>query len=179
MTTPVETMEWLDLQFRARADEDGEAHTAQDAEQVETARRAFGAALEALHELLGLYHSGKTWAPEDHPVVRAHAAIAAAEGRETLGAPTAEQKPRFVIVISEGGVTDVVSDDPAIVGMPFATIDHDTEGLGPDDEVLLIPQAEGEPREGYMRAHEVTKAEFPIGPASLYEPAPAPEGWEG
>lgn len=92
-------------------------------------------------------------------------------------APAADAKPRLVIVIDDGCVTDVVSDDAAIIGMPYATLDHDTDGMQQDDEVRLIPQAEGEPREGYIREHVVTQAEFPIGPASTYELAPAPEGW--
>ena len=107
-------------------------------------------------------------------------AIAAAEGRTTdAPAPTSEDKPRFVIVIDNGCITDVVSDDPAIIGMPYATLDHDTDGMCSGDELVLVPQADGDPREGYISENVVTRAEFPIGPASIYEPAPSFDDEEG
>lgn len=109
-------------------------------------------------------------------VESAELTIAAAEASEAQSpgdaSPNAEDKPRFVIVISEGVVTDVVSDDPVVIGTPYATIDHDTEGLTPGDKVVLIPQQDEATREGYIRENFVAKAEFPISPASIYEPAP-------
>lgn len=85
MTTPLETMEWLDLQFRARANEDGEAHTAQDADQVEAARRAFGAMLPALivaESFMSGFEGDETQEGIAGNLATIRAAIAAAEGRE-------------------------------------------------------------------------------------------------
>jgi hypothetical protein len=115
MTTPVETMEWLDLQFRARANEDGEAHTAQDADQVEAARAAFNDMLAALRELTAWAYGELAGRLAPEPVAAAKSAIAAAEGRETTDARKAEPEHAALAALRQmrdayGPLHDAVSE---------------------------------------------------------------------
>lgn len=52
MTSPSETMGWLAIQFRDRANDADELNTEEDARQVEAAKAAFDALLVAVHAIL-------------------------------------------------------------------------------------------------------------------------------
>lgn len=62
MASPVETMDWLAVQFRDNADTNpGEANHAQDATDVEEARAAFNDLLASLKMLDERGHTQATW----------------------------------------------------------------------------------------------------------------------
>lgn len=180
MASSTETMEWLDLQFRTRANEDGEAHTSQDADQVEKARRAFGSMLAALRlaepVCADAYYDAL--AEQEKPSSgleglereRAQATAAALAAWEAVNAAIAlaegrEPEPLDVAEVNTPDATDasLLRDDPAN-GEPWASlaraagyeIDADSSGekqwmLGPYDPDATSPL--------YWTAKEVCDAE--------------------
>lgn len=56
----------------------------------------------------------------------------------------------MIYVVVEGGIVqDVVSDDPAHVGLQYTMIDYDVEGADVDD-LRLIRQSDGEAVPAYV-----------------------------
>jgi hypothetical protein len=70
--------------------------------------------------------------------------------------------PRFAVIVDGGLVTDVVSSDPRLIGVAYATIDYDTECLSSPDVVTFVPKPEG-PQESFLRVHTVSAAVYDVG----------------
>ncbi len=83
--------------------------------------------------------------------------------------------PRFCIVVEDGIIGDVISDDLALIGMSYSTVDYDVEGIEVE-RLVMVRQADGTDEEAFVRdGHVINAAAIPVLPAENYPAAPLDE----
>lgn len=95
---------------------------------------ALAGAVEQISQMKGMFH-------DDDGAIQ-QALDDAEDAMTTFSAPPAGIAPTHpVIVVMEGGLCQtVVSNDPAMIGKPYTTVDYDTEG---SDDVSQVLQSDG------------------------------------
>lgn len=90
MTTPLETMGWLSVQFKDRAKDDPENHTETDSKEVDAAKSAFEALLAALRtaeSFISGFEGDEMQDGVDEMLATIRGAIAKAEGKDIDRSP--------------------------------------------------------------------------------------------